>query len=158
MIIGNVNIKDLVHPLLRDKPVDELESIVNKYRTASVSYYYKPQTKYPPRVYVMLGFWLPRNLRPMGLYHASPLYTRLVTEGEIINMISSLRQKYYQYESWKELIQAEIATEAPEQYIIAMLQAFEGKSLNDGKGSLDLYEKYRDAEIDGAYQLQMEIK
>ena len=37
-----------------------------------VAYYFKPQTKYPPRIYVFMHaeIWCDRNRRPIGLGYA----------------------------------------------------------------------------------------
>jgi hypothetical protein len=74
-----------------------------------VEYYYKPQTKYPPRIYVFMHaeIWQPRNFRTMGLFGATPWFSRPMNDGEIEYEKESWRMHAYQYESWERFIETE---------------------------------------------------
>jgi len=74
-----------------------------------VAYYYKPQTKYPPRIYVFMHaeIWQDRNRRPMGLHTAFPFLTRPMNSGEIEYHHFDIRLCYHQYEDWSGLLYAE---------------------------------------------------
>lgn len=74
-----------------------------------VAYYFKPQTKYPPRVYVFIHseIWCDRNRRPMGLFYAHPFLTRPMNKEEIEYHHFDTRLCYYQYENWDKLLYAE---------------------------------------------------
>jgi hypothetical protein len=77
--------------------------------SGKVEYYYKPQTKYPPRIYVFMHseIWCDRNRRPMGLYNAMPFLTRPMNREEIEYHHFDIRLCYHQYEDWEKLIYAE---------------------------------------------------
>lgn len=74
-----------------------------------VDYYFKPQTKYPPRIYVFMDaeLWRSRNRRPMGLQNAVPFLSRPMNKGEIEYHHFNIRLCSYQYEDWDKLIYAE---------------------------------------------------
>lgn len=74
-----------------------------------VAYYFKPQTKYPPRIYVFMHaeIWCDRNRRPMGLFHAIPFLSRPMNREEIEYHHFDIRLCYRQYENWDKLIYAE---------------------------------------------------
>lgn len=74
-----------------------------------VAYYFKPQTKYPPRIYVFMHaeIWCDRNRRPMGLFHAMPFLSRPMNRQEIEYHHFDIRLCYHQYEDWDKLIYAE---------------------------------------------------
>ncbi|WP_345953007.1 hypothetical protein [Mucilaginibacter sp. PAMB04168] len=74
-----------------------------------VAYYFKPQTKYPPRIYVFMHaeVWCDRNRRPMGLFHTLPFLSRPMNRGEIEYHHFDTRLCYYQYEDWDKLLYAE---------------------------------------------------
>jgi hypothetical protein len=65
-----------------------------------VDYYFKPQTKYPPRIYVFINaeLWCDRNRRPMGLFHALPFLSRPMNREEIEYHHFNTRLCYHQYE------------------------------------------------------------
>jgi len=63
-----------------------------------VSYYFKPKTKYPERIYVLYGDWRPRNMRQMGISKRRPFHTRKATTEEEEAMESATRMIYFQYE------------------------------------------------------------
>ncbi|WEA01759.1 hypothetical protein [Mucilaginibacter sp. SJ] len=73
------------------------------------AYYYKPQTKYPPRIYIFMHseVWCDRNRRPMGLHTAFPFLTRPMNREEIEYHHFDTRLCYHQYEDWDKLIYAE---------------------------------------------------
>lgn len=77
--------------------------------SGTVAYYYKPQTKYPPRIYVFMHaeIWQDRNRRPMGLHTAFPFLTRPMNSGEIEYHHFDIRLCYHQYEDWGRLLYAE---------------------------------------------------
>jgi hypothetical protein len=74
-----------------------------------VDYYYKPQTKYPPRIYVYMHaeIWCDRNRRPMGLFYALPFLSRPMNREEIEYHHFDFRLCYHQYEDWRKLIFAD---------------------------------------------------
>lgn len=78
-------------------------------KSGRVAYYFKPQTKYPPRIYVFMHaeVWCDRNRRPMGLFHALPFLSRPMNRGEIEYHHFDMRLCYYQYEDWDKLLYAE---------------------------------------------------
>jgi hypothetical protein len=77
--------------------------------SGTVAYYFKPQTKYPPRIYVFMHaeIWCDRNRRPMGLFHAFPFLVRPMNSEEIEYHHFDTRLCYHQYEDWDRLIFAE---------------------------------------------------
>ncbi|WP_345947714.1 hypothetical protein ABDD95_12730 [Mucilaginibacter sp. PAMB04274] len=77
--------------------------------SGTVAYYFKPQTKYPPRIYVFMHaeIWCDRNRRPMGLFHALPFLKRRMNSEEIEYHHFNTRLCYYQYEDWGRLLYAE---------------------------------------------------
>ncbi|OJW13926.1 hypothetical protein [Mucilaginibacter sp. 44-25] len=74
-----------------------------------VAYYFKPQTKYPPRIYVFMHaeIWCDRNRRPMGLFHTMPFLSRPMNREEIEYHHFDIRLCYHHYEDWDKLIYAE---------------------------------------------------
>lgn len=90
---------------------EEYERIDALPRKASgkVEYYFKRQTKYPPRIYVFMHgeVWQDRNRRPMGLYGAFPFLTRPINSREIEYHHFDTRLCYHQYENWDKLLFAE---------------------------------------------------
>jgi len=74
-----------------------------------VDFYYKPQTKYPPRIYLFMHAetWCDRNRRPMGLFYAAPFLSRPMNREEIEYHHFDIRLCYHQYEDWDKLIYAE---------------------------------------------------
>jgi len=74
-----------------------------------VDYYFKPQTKYPPRIYVFMDaeLWRSRNRRPMGLHTAFPFLSRPMNQEEIEYHHFNWRLCYHQYEDWDKLLYAE---------------------------------------------------
>lgn len=74
-----------------------------------VDYYFKPQTKYPPRIYVFMDadIWCDRNRRPMGLFNAVPFLSRPMNREEIEYHHFNWRLCYHQYEDWDKLLYAE---------------------------------------------------
>jgi hypothetical protein len=74
-----------------------------------VDFYFKPQTKYPPRIYVYMHAetWCDRNRRPMGLFYAVPFLSRPMNKEEIEYHHFDIRLCYHQYEDWDKLIYAE---------------------------------------------------
>lgn len=77
--------------------------------SGKVEYYFKPQTKYPPRIYVFMDaeIWCDRNRRPMGLYNAVPYLSRPMNREEIEYHHFNWRLCYHQYEDWDKLLFAE---------------------------------------------------
>jgi hypothetical protein len=77
--------------------------------TGKVDYYFKPQSKYPPRIYVFMHaeIWCDRNRRPMGLFHALPFLSRPMNREEIEYHHFNTRLCYHQYEDWDKLLYAE---------------------------------------------------
>lgn len=76
------------------------------YSRYSTAYFIKPPTKYPLRVYLFYAWemWNPRNLRPMGLYGKSPIFTRPMFADEIFKTQHSWRMVYWQIEYLDELV------------------------------------------------------
>jgi hypothetical protein len=52
--------------------------------------------------------WQKRNLRPMGLFNASPFLRRRMNLEEIEAEKKNFRMHYYQYETWDGLLEDEI--------------------------------------------------
>ncbi|MFC0513102.1 hypothetical protein ACFFGT_02785 [Mucilaginibacter angelicae] len=87
---------------------DRMNTLPRK-TSGRVDYYFKPQTKYPPRIYVFMHaeIWCDRNRRPMGLYYAVPFLSRPMNRVEIEYHHFNIRLCYYQYGDWDKLIYAE---------------------------------------------------
>src|ERR1700733_13892762 len=87
---------------------DRVNALPRKH-AGRVDYYYKPQTKYPPRIYVYMHaeLWRDRNRRPMGLFYAHPFLSRPMNREEIEYHHFDIRLCYHQYEDWGKLIYAE---------------------------------------------------
>lgn len=87
---------------------DHINALPRK-TAGKVDYYYKPQTKYPPRIYVFMHAetWCDRNRRPMGLFHAYPFLSRPMNREEIEYHHFDTRLCYHQYENWDKLMYAE---------------------------------------------------
>lgn len=75
----------------------------------TVAYYFKPQTKYPPRIYVFIHaeLWTDRNRRPMGLFYRFPFLFRSMNRKELEFHHFDWRLCYYQYDNWDDLLYAE---------------------------------------------------
>jgi hypothetical protein len=84
-------------------------NVLPRKASGTVAYYFKPQTKYPPRIYVFMHaeIWCDRNRRPMGLFHAFPFLVRPMNREEIEYHHFDTRLCYHQYEDWDKLIFAE---------------------------------------------------
>lgn len=93
----------------REKAEFERVDALPRKQTGTVAYYFKPQTKYPPRIYVFMHaeIWCDRNRRPMGLQYAFPFLTRPMNPEEIEYHHFDIRLCYHQYEDWGKLIYAE---------------------------------------------------
>ncbi|UOE52551.1 hypothetical protein MTO98_15855 [Mucilaginibacter sp. SMC90] len=93
----------------REKAEFERVDALPRKKSGTVAYYYKPQTKYPPRIYVFMHaeIWCDRNRRPMGLQYAFPFLTRPMNHEEIEYHHFDIRLCYHQYEDWGKLIYAE---------------------------------------------------
>lgn len=93
----------------RQKAEYERLNALPRAKSGMVAYYYKPQTKYPPRIYVFMQaeLWQDRNRRPMGLHTAFPFLTRPMNGEEIEYHHFNERLCYHQYEDWGKLIYAE---------------------------------------------------
>lgn len=87
---------------------DRVNALPRK-KSGKVAYYFKPQTKYPPRIYVYMDadLWRSRNRRPMGLQNAVPFLSRPMNSEEIEYHHFNIRLCCYQYEDWDKLIYAE---------------------------------------------------
>ncbi|WDF55804.1 hypothetical protein [Mucilaginibacter sp. KACC 22063] len=93
----------------RERAEFERQDALPRKTAARVDYYFKPQTKYPPRIYVFMDadLWRDRNRRPMGLHTAFPFLSRPMTKGEIEYHHFDWRLCYHQYEDWERLLYAE---------------------------------------------------
>lgn len=93
----------------RQKGEFERVDALPRKKAGLVAYYYKPQTKYPPRIYVFMDaeLWRDRNRRPMGLHTAFPFLTRPMNKEEIEYHHFNERLCYHQYENWGKLLYAE---------------------------------------------------
>ncbi|CAM3931091.1 hypothetical protein MUGA111182_17855 [Mucilaginibacter galii] len=87
---------------------DRMNALPRK-TSGRVDYYFKPQTKYPPRIYVFMHaeIWCDRNRRPMGLFHALPFISRPMNKEEIEYHHFNTRLCYHQYEDLEKLLHAE---------------------------------------------------
>ncbi|EHQ30974.1 hypothetical protein [Mucilaginibacter paludis] len=104
-----VKIKEGYVMSLREREEYERQNALPRKASGRVDYYFKPQTKYPPRIYVYMHaeIWCDRNRRPMGLHTAFPFLSRAMTKGEIEHHHFDWRFCYHQYEDWDKLIYAE---------------------------------------------------
>jgi len=104
-----VKIKDGYVMSPREKAEFDRVNALSRKTSGQVAYYYKPQTKYPPRVYVFMHaeIWCDRNRRPMGLHTAFPFLTRPMNREEIEYHHFNIRLCYHQYEDWDKLLNAE---------------------------------------------------
>lgn len=93
----------------REREEYERQDALPRKASGTVAYYFKPQTKYPPRIYVFMDaeLWRDRNRRPMGLHSAFPFLTRPMNKEEIEYHDFNWRLCYHQYEDWDKLIYAE---------------------------------------------------
>ena len=155
MQLLGLDIKEILHPCFHDNSDEEIQEMVENALSTYVSYYYKPEKKYPARAYVLLGSWQPRNLRPMSLTHSPVLYRRGITEGEAAKILSATRQVYYQYESWSSLVRDEVNTCTPTEQIIEMLEAYKGYKLSGEKCDPEKMELY--LEIQSGQQASLEL-
>jgi hypothetical protein len=93
----------------KEKAEFDRENALPRKASGKVDYYFKPQTKYPPRIYVFMHaeIWQKRNHRPMGLHNAVPFLSRPMHSEEIEYHHFDNRLCYHQYEDWDKLIYAE---------------------------------------------------
>ncbi|RYG41397.1 MAG: hypothetical protein EOO01_25245 [Chitinophagaceae bacterium] len=121
---------------------DRVDALPRK-KEGMVAYYFKPQTKYPPRIYVFMHaeIWCDRNRRPMGLHTAFPFLTRPMNREEIEYHHFDIRLCYHQYEHWEKLIYAEeqeaerldLERAGVGSEFLARLKSFQDKYTLDGK-------------------------
>jgi hypothetical protein len=80
-----VKIKDGYVQSASERAEYEQQNALPRKASGRVDYYFTPQTKFPPRVYVFIHaeIWQDRNRRPMGLLHATPFLSRPMNSGEI---------------------------------------------------------------------------
>ncbi|QEM07893.1 hypothetical protein DIU31_031940 [Mucilaginibacter rubeus] len=99
----------------RERAEFERQDALPRKKLGLVAYYFKPQTKYPPRIYAFIHAetWCDRNRRPMGLHTAIPFLTRPMSTAEIEYHHFDWRLCYHQYEDWDKLMRAS-AQEAEE--------------------------------------------
>jgi len=104
-----VKIKESYVMNARQKAEFDRVNALPRKQAGLVAYYYKPQTKYPPRIYVFMDaeLWRDRNRRPMGLHTAFPFLVRPMNQEEIEYHHFNERLCYHQYENWGKLIYAE---------------------------------------------------
>lgn len=93
----------------RERAEFERMDALPRKESGRVDYYYKRETKYPPRIYVFIHaeLWPDRNRRPMGLFYAKPFLSRPMNKEELEYHHFDERLCYYQYEDWDKLIFAE---------------------------------------------------
>jgi uncharacterized LabA/DUF88 family protein len=93
----------------KEKAEYERVNALPRKASGKVEYYFKRQTKYPPRIYVFMHaeIWQDRNRRPMGLHGAFPFLSRPMNKEEIEYHHFDTRLCYHQYEDWDKLIYAE---------------------------------------------------
>jgi hypothetical protein len=104
-----VKIKDGYVMSASEKNSYERDNARPRKTSGKVEYYFKPQTKFPPRIYVFMDaeVWQNRNRRPMGLFNAVPFLSRPMNKEEIEYHHFNWRLCYHQYEDWDKLIYAE---------------------------------------------------
>ena len=90
--------------------MEHMEATPRK-ESGTIAYYFKPETKYPPRIYLFIHseMWQNRNLRPMGLHGSHPFLRRPMTIEEIEENHFNNRMRYFQYENWEKLLKDEAA-------------------------------------------------
>jgi len=119
---------------------DLLDDYISKWGTPSLScnrveYFYKRQTKYPPRVYIFLeaSSWEPRNRRPMGLQNSFPFLERTgLYDYEKKVCLTSNRQTYFQFESWNDLLVYEEGEGASLEWLNKLKSLKKDYPLSDG--------------------------
>ena len=94
----------------REREEFERQDALPRKASGTVAYYFKGQTKYPPRIYAFIHaeIWCDRNRRPMGLHTAFPFLTRRMSKAEIEYHHFDWRLCYHQYESWDKLLKAAV--------------------------------------------------
>ncbi|MBT2560180.1 hypothetical protein J7E50_02955 [Pedobacter sp. ISL-68] len=104
-----VKIKEGYVMTAREKEDFDRDNARPRKPSGRVDYYFKPQTKYPPRIYVFMHaeMWCDRNRRPMGLFHAFAFLSRAMNSEEIEYHHFDNRLCYHQYEDWDKLLYAE---------------------------------------------------
>lgn len=104
-----VKIKEGYVMSAKEREEYERQNALPRKASGRVDYYFKPQTKYPPRIYVFMDaeLWRDRNRRPMGLHTAYPFLSRPMNKEEIEYHHFNWRLCYHQYEDWNKLIYAE---------------------------------------------------
>ncbi|NHA02669.1 hypothetical protein G7092_02615 [Mucilaginibacter sp. HC2] len=92
----------------REREEFERQDALPRKTSGLVAYYFKSQTKYPPRIYAFIHAetWCDRNRRPMGLHTAFPFLTRPMSTAEIEYHHFDWRLCYHQYEDWDKLLRA----------------------------------------------------
>jgi hypothetical protein len=104
-----VKIKEGYVMTAREKAEFDRVNALPRKKEGRVDFYYKPQTKYPPRIYMYMHaeIWCDRNRRPMGLFYAVPFLSRPMNVAEIEYHHFDYHLCYHQYEDWKKLLYAE---------------------------------------------------
>ncbi|RFZ91118.1 hypothetical protein D0C36_19445 [Mucilaginibacter conchicola] len=104
-----VKIKEGYVMSAKEKAEYERVNALPRKKEGFAAYYFKPQTKYPPRIYVFMHseIWCDRNRRPMGLFYAFPFLTRPMNREKIEYHHFNTRLCYHQYEDWDKLLFAE---------------------------------------------------
>lgn len=100
-----------------------------------VEYFYKPETKYPARIYLFLeaSVWEPRNRRPMGLQNSLPILDRVgMYDHEKKTCLTSNRQTYFQFESWQDLMLYEKDEGASREWLNRLENLKKNYPLSDG--------------------------
>lgn len=127
-----------------------------------IEYFFKKKTKYPERVYLFYGRFLPRNRRPMGLMYEFPFFRRTAMQSEIASSNAWYRQQYYQYENWTGLVEDEIRTGVPMEIIVAVLKVAQkekfhlsGEHITDIERLMTIAQKRIDSELPSGKQVPL---
>lgn len=90
----------------RERAEYERQDALPRKSSGAVAYYFKPQNKYPSRIYEFMHaeLWCDRSRRPMGLQAATPFLTRPMSKAEIEYHHFDWRLCYHQYEDWDKLM------------------------------------------------------
>lgn len=90
-----------------------------------VSYFFKPKTKFPPRLYLLFGHWPERNRRAAGISKQPCLYTRRIgkIEREEINDCGRMMSCQFEAHQIDKLIWRHMEDGLTDREIEAMLSA-----------------------------------
>lgn len=125
------------------------------------TYYYKPKTKYPARIYLIMNAeqWASRNFKPMGIMNRPRILTRPMTKIEEEEK-SEYRLQYFQYETVGAVIVNDFKCEVDIKYIQLIYNELSQKTmyhLKDQKNILPLSDYLEMAEKELGFKLPYDL-